>query len=155
MNNRENQEPDFQIWSSVNASLQAYADALDRADFPALLALFTADAVWEYAPGLSRQGHDEIGAFFKERLRAFAQTSHNVGPPVVRWGANSGIYESTAYFTAMHQLRDGTRYSVWGRYVDTLLKTNTGALISRRCVVAHVTEGTKGAYNQLPRQDST
>ena len=51
----------------------------------------------------------------------------------------------------VHLLRDGSRYSVWGRYVDVLVARGPRMLIARRGVVAHVTEGTSRTYNLLPR----
>ena len=145
-------EISFETWMRVNKVLQAYADALDRADIAALLALFTPDAIWDYSLGTVRQGHDAIRGFFEERLRAFERTSHNVSPPTVRRGSEKGAYESTAYFMAAHLLRDGTRYTVWGRYVDVFRLVDSGLLISRRGVIAHVTEGTSRKYNLLSRK---
>lgn len=142
---------DFATWQGVNATLQGYADALDRADLPALLTHFTDDAIWDYSPTASHRGHAAIQAFFEERLGVFARTSHNVGPPVVRRGGAADAVESVAYFNAVHLLRDGSRYSVWGRYVDVLVARGPRMLIARRGVVAHVTEGTSRTYNLLPR----
>jgi len=143
---------DFAAWQGVNARLQSYADALDRADLTALLANFTADAIWDYSPTASRRGHAEIAAFFEERLGVFARTSHNVGPPVVSAGEQTGTLASVAYFNAVHLLRDGSRYSVWGRYVDVLAGSGSTWHIARRGVVVHVTEGTSRTYNLLPRE---
>lgn len=146
-----NDSIDFATWQGVNATLQGYANALDRADLPLLLTHFTEDAVWDYSPTASRRGHAEIEAFFEERLGVFARTSHNVGPPVVTPDAAGGTVASVAYFNAVHLLRDGSRYSVWGRYVDVLVRRDARMLIARRGVVAHVTEGTSRSYNLLPR----
>ena len=144
---------DFSTWMGVNNVLQGYADALDRGDIESILKLFTPDAIWDYSPGVMRQGHDAIHSFFEERLEAFARTSHNVCPPTVRIGSESGTYESTAYFMATHLLRDESRYTVWGRYVDVFRMTQSGLLISRRGVLTHVTEGTDRKYNLLARKD--
>ncbi len=139
-------------WIRVSDLLQAYANAIDSGDIPAILQLFTPDAIWEYAPGTTRQGHEAIGLFFEERMRAFNRTSHNVGPPVVRRGSLPDSFDSTAYFQGKHLLHDGTYYCVWGRYVDLVVTSGTGLLIAKRAVVAHVTEGTQRAYTMLPRK---
>lgn len=144
---------DHPTWMRVSDSLQAYADAIDRADIPGILALFTADAVWDYAPEGSHRGHEAIRGFFRERLVPFARTSHHVGPPVVRRDRD-GSLESTAYYIATHLLKDATRYTVHGRYVDTFREEGSTLLISWRRVVVHVTEGTKRVYNMLPRHES-
>ena len=138
------------LWMRVNDVVQAYADAIDRGNIPAILALFTPDAVWEYSPSTIRQGHGEIDLFFRERMGKFARTSHNVSPPVVRRAGPDSL-DSTAYFQGKHLLRDGSMYCVWGRYVDRLTEAGGALLIARRAVVAHVTEGTDRAYTMLPR----
>ena len=143
---------DAATWIRVAELHQRYADAIDRADVPALLAVFAPDAVWEYSPSVLRHGHAEMEGFFQERLRAFERTSHNVNPPVVRRGAGPGLFTSSAYFAAQHRLRDGSDYCVWGRYLDQLADTGDGLLIRRRAVLAHLTEGTSRVFNMLPRR---
>lgn len=142
----------FADWVRVSDVLQAYADALDRGDIPAILAVFAEDAVWDYSPTVSRRGHREIDLFFQERLSVWARTSHNVGPPVVRRAAAPDAFVSTAYFDAKHVLRDGTRYEGWARYVDRLRSIGGRLVITRRAVVAHVFEGTSRSYTMLPRK---
>ena len=143
---------DYATWIKVAELHQRYADSIDRADIPALLALFAPDAVWEYSPTVHRQGHAAMEDFFQERLRAFDRTSHNVHPPIVRRGPEAGTYTSRAYFIGMHRLRDGSDYCVWGRYLDQLADTGRGLLITRRAVVAHLTEGTSRVFNMLQRE---
>lgn len=142
---------DVATWMAVNEILQSYADSIDRGDIPGILSLFAVDAIWEYSPGRRHRGHDEIGGFFAERMPAFSMTSHNVGPPVVRCGPTSDSLTSTAYFTAKHILHDKPTYCVWGRYVDQFGRVDGSLLITRRAVLAHVTEGTSRSYNMLPR----
>ncbi len=136
----------------VNETLQGYADALDRGDIEALLQHFDADAEWHYSPTALRRGHDEIRAFFAERLSVWARTSHNVCAPVLRPSAAPGEIESTAYFTAEHLLADGSRYRGCGRYVDGMRLMQGRAIITRRQVIAHLTEGTDRVYNFLSRK---
>ncbi len=142
----------FETWYRVNEALQGYADALDRADMDKLLSWFDEKAKWLYSPTAMVQGHDQIRAFFEERLGKFARTSHNVCPPVLKAGPEEGVVESTAYFTAEHLLFDGSRYRVNGRYVDLVKVSGERGSILQRSVVAHVTEGTDRVYNMLPRK---
>ena len=130
--------------------LQSYSNALDRGDIDGILKLFTPDAVWDYSKDEQRQGHEQIRAFFAERLTVFAKTHHLVGPPIIDHLA-SGEMESTAYFTATHHLSDDSRYVVNGRYVDLLVRRDDRILIARRKLVAHVTLGTHRDYNFLER----
>ena len=141
---------DHATWSRVNAVLQAYADAIDRADIPAIVALFTPDGVWDYTPGKAHVGRSAIHAFFEERVRNFERTSHNVGPPVVTIDAG-GAVQSTAYVVAAHLLADSSRYTVRARYVDTFAMFEGELLIARRNVLAHLTEGTERTFNMIPR----
>ena len=138
------------VWFEVNATLQAYADALDRADLPAVVALFTPDARWEYSPGKVHAGRAEILQFFGERVESFARTSHHVGPPVLSERAD--LLESTAYYIASHLLKDDSRYTVHGRYIDEFERVDGRLLIRRRRIVAHLTEGTQRAYNFIERK---
>jgi ketosteroid isomerase-like protein len=142
---------DWTVWVAINTRLQTYADAIDRGDVAGILALFTQDAVWDYAPGLTRQGHAKIGAFFDERFSVFAQTSHHVGPPVVRALPDSECFASTAYFIAAHVLRDEKTYTGYGRYIDIFQPVGDDWLIARRKVVGHVTQGIARTVNQLER----
>lgn len=142
---------DLATWLHVSDVLQAYADAIDRGDIPAILALFSPEAVWEYSPTTRRKGHREIELFFEERMNVWSRTSHNVCPPRVSRDAQTGRLKSVAYFEAKHLLRDGTTYAGWGRYVDTLEEAGPALLIVRRAVVAHAMEGTSRTYNMLPR----
>lgn len=141
----------FEDWTRVNDALQAYADAIDHGDIPGIVALFAPDGVWEYTPGKLHEGRETIARFFGERMGTFRHTSHNVGPPVVRRGPEPGQFRSTAYFQAKHRLDDDSLYCVWGRYVDELAMVDGQMLITRRAVVAHVTEGTSRSYTMLER----
>lgn len=142
---------EWTVWRDINGVLQAYADALDRADVERIVALFTDDAVWDYRPGAPLHGREAIAQFFRG-ADVFQRTSHHVGPPrVTRSPADDG-YQSIAYFVATHLLRDGARYTVYGRYVDTFHTVGSTLLIAHRRVIAHVTEGTDRAYHDLQRQ---
>ncbi len=147
-------EYDFSTWMKVTRTLQANADAVDRADIDGILALFDDDAKWNYSPSLSVQGHVAIREFFDERFSKFAKTSHNVGPAILSAGSEPGCVGSTAYFQSEHLLKDGSSYSVWGRYVDQLALTDERAIFLERTVVVHVQEGTDSVYHQLKRQAS-
>ncbi len=142
---------DFPVWQAISDLLQLYADAIDRGDISAILAIFWPDVVWDYAPGATRQGHADLRAFFTERFSVFAQTSHHVGPPVVRAQVTEGIWDSTAYFISTHVLKDGKTYTGYGRYVDVFRQEGATMRISRRKIVGHVTQGVARTVNQLER----
>ena len=131
--------------------MQSYADAFDRADLAAMLQLFATDAVWDHGPDHIRQGHQGIGDFLASRFRVYAQTSHHIGPPVVRKGTEPATFDTVAYLIATHVLKDGGTYTGYGRYVSTFRDTGNGVLIARHAVVAHVTHGAVPNITQLVR----
>ena len=142
---------DWQHWNAINRALQRYADAFDRADLPALLDLFAPEAVWDHGPDHVLHGREAIGAFLSERFAAYTQTSHHIGPPAVTRGREPSSFEAVAYLIATHVLHDGGSYTGYGRYLTTFRETETGLLITRHAVVAHVTHGASPSVNQLVR----
>jgi ketosteroid isomerase-like protein len=135
----------------ANRLLQTYADAVDRGDTAAMLALFAPDAVWTYAPDMLLRGIDEMTAYCRHGIRIYKRTSHHVSLPVIGPLAADGSFDSLAYLMAVHELHDGSRYTVWGRYVDRLVPWGEGLRIASRQVQAHLTRGTSRQYHALPR----
>ena len=142
---------EWRHWDAINTALQSFADAFDRADVDALLALFSPDAVWDHGADHIRQGHESIGAFLSDRHSVYAQTSHHVGPPTVQRDADGSSFKSVAYLIATHFLHDGSTYTGYGRYVSTWCHVGTGLRIARHTVIAHVTRGVSPPVNQLAR----
>jgi ketosteroid isomerase-like protein len=142
-------------WIAVSLLLQEYADAIDRADIGALVALFTEDGIWEHGPGTVRRGHTEITTHLQHVSPRYHRTSHHIGPPVVSGaGADAVPLRVYAYFMAVHQLNDGSCYSAYGRYVDDLVEHEEGLLISHHRIVAHVVVGTdESRYEFLKRHE--
>lgn len=143
----------FADWARVHRTLQAYADAIDRANIPEVVALFTPGGTWDYRPGSILHGRAEIAAHFERVRGAFRRTHHQIGPPIIARSDN-GELQSTAYFTAIHLMVDDSHYTVHGRYLDTLTpgEDADSLLLSRRQVVAHVTFNTDSVYHMLNKQ---
>jgi ketosteroid isomerase-like protein len=135
----------------ANRLLQTYADAVDRGDTGAMLALFAPDAVWTYSPDMLLRGKDEMTAYCRKGVRIYKRTSHHVSLPVIGPIAEDGSFDSLAYLMAVHELHDGSRYTVWGRYVDRLVTRGDRLLIGSRQVQAHLVRGTERQYHPLPR----
>jgi ketosteroid isomerase-like protein len=131
--------------------LQTYADAVDRGDVDAMISLFAPDAVWTYSPDMLLRGIDEITAYCRKGVRIYHRTSHHVSLPVVGPVQEDGSFDSLAYLLAVHELHDGSRYAVWGRYVDRLVPVGDRLLIGSRQVQAHLSRGTDRRYHPLPR----
>jgi hypothetical protein len=142
----------FEIWYRVNEALQGIADAFDRGDLELALVWFHKNVEWFHSPTHIVRGHQDVSALLQARIDQFARTSHNVLIPTLRAGPQDGLVESTAYFSAEHLMLDGSRYRLWGRYLDIYDVSGAKAMLLRRSVVVHVTEGTDRVYNMLPRK---
>jgi ketosteroid isomerase-like protein len=136
----------------ANRLLQTYADAVDRGDTARMISLFTRDAVWTYSPDMLLRGVDEITAYCGKGVRIYKRTSHHVSLPVIGPLAEDGSFDSVAYLIAVHQLHDGSSYTVRGRYVDRMVPVDGELLIANRQVQAHITRGTQRRYHMLRRQ---
>jgi ketosteroid isomerase-like protein len=145
----------FAVWAEINAATQGYADCLDRFDLEGLKALFAADCVYEYSPGLTMNGQDEVAAGASKSLAGVSKSSHFVGPPTVQFGQEPRTYASRVYFTAFHEQKDGGHHTMWGRYVDLFKPDSSGRLrIWRRQTIAHVAEGPNTPHFWLARTPS-
>jgi ketosteroid isomerase-like protein len=148
-------DPPFQIWLAITAATQGYADCLDRFDMPGLVALFSPDCVYDYAPGLVMKGRDEVEAGARKSLAGVLKSSHVVGPAVVEAGEEPGTFKSRVYFTAYHQQKDGGQHTVFGRYLDVFKADASGRwLIAYRKTLGHTAEGTTAPRYWLPRLPS-
>jgi ketosteroid isomerase-like protein len=131
--------------------LQTYADAVDRGDTETMISLFTRDAEWTYSPDMLLRGRAEITAYCRKGVRIYKRTHHLVGPPVIGPWHEDGSFDALAYLVATHELHDGSRYTVWGRYVDRMRPEDGTLRIARRTVQAHLTRGTDRRYHLLRR----
>jgi len=149
------EEIPFSVWIGINSAVQGYADCIDRFDLEGLVALFSADCVYDYAPGLVMKGRDSIAEGARKALAAVAKSSHFVGPPVVQPGEVPGTYRSRVYFTAVHEHKDGGHHTVCGRYLDLLRPDGDGRmLIAYRQTISHLAEGISSSRYWLDRQPS-
>jgi ketosteroid isomerase-like protein len=145
----------FEVWASVNRATQGYADCVDRFDIEGLVALFTPDCVYDYAPGLVMKGRDAVAQGARRSLANVVRSSHSVGPPTVVPGNSPGTYHSITYFTAYHQQKDGREHTVYGRYVDDFRTDGSSALlIAHRLTVGHAEVGTSAPRHWLERNPS-
>lgn len=148
-------DPAFQVWLAITAATQGYADCLDRFDMPGLVALFSLDCVYDYAPGLVMKGRDAVEAGARKSLSGVVKSSHFVGPAVVEAGDAPGTFKSTVYFMAYHQQKDGGQHTVYGRYLDVFKADASGRwLIAHRRTLGHAAEGTTAPRYWLPRLPS-
>jgi ketosteroid isomerase-like protein len=149
------EEIPFSVWAAINSATQAYADCIDRFDLGGLVALFSPDCVYDYAPGLMMKGRDAIAEGARKALAAVAKSSHSVGPPVVEAGEIPGTWRSRVYFTAIHEHKDGGHHTVCGRYLDLFrADSDKRMLIVHRQTISHLAEGISSSRYWLDRQPS-
>ena len=143
----------FDIWMQVSKLVQTYSDCCDRLDFERLTTIFTPDAVYDYAPGMTKTGRADIAAFLRAALVTQSHTIHFVGSPAVTPGDTPGTFSSWTQVIARHEGKNGQNHTVYGRYVDTLQPDPASGLllIARRKVVTQIAEGTAGDRYWLDR----
>lgn len=145
----------FSVWAEINAVTQGYADCLDRYDLGGLQLLFLPNCVYEYSPGLTMNGQEQVAEGARISLAGVSKSSHFVGPPTVQFGPDPSSYTSVVYFTAFHEQKDGGHHTVWGRYIDLFKPDASGRLrISHRQTVGHVAQGTNATRFWLDRAPS-
>jgi ketosteroid isomerase-like protein len=149
------EEIPFAVWAAINGATQGYADCIDRFDLAGLVALFSPDCVYDYAPGLMMKGRDAIAEGARKALATVAKSSHSVGPPVVEPGDVDGTWRSRVYFTAVHEHKDGGHHTVYGRYLDLFRREgDQRMLIVHRQTISHLAEGISSSRYWLDRQPS-
>ncbi|NLT05724.1 MAG: nuclear transport factor 2 family protein [Solirubrobacterales bacterium] len=128
--------------------LMRYGLALDSHDWPLLRRCFTPDAVFDFG---ERRGVGEgIEAIVRTCHRALAgldASQHLLGTCVVDLDGDAGT--ASTYVQAQHYLltaKAGNTFTVGGRYVDRLARTDDGWRIAHRQLVTLWTEGNIGVF---------
>lgn len=112
--------------------LVAYCCHLDRMDLGALATLFTEDCAVVYGedPALAAHGRSHLEQSLA-RMWRWKRTAHHLANVRITFaGPNSA--ESESYVHAWHETPDGRTATIFGRYLDTLVRTPEGWRISRR-----------------------
>jgi len=121
--------------------ISAYSHTYDRRDIESFIALFTADAVWEfYASGgtrlLYRLNRDELRAAVTKRLEGFKAKgiqSRHYQTNTLLTAVNAGKVEATTIFQITWQAQDEKPALVMtGTFNDVIVKTATGWKFARR-----------------------
>jgi ketosteroid isomerase-like protein len=137
-------------WRQINEIVQMSADCLDRANAQGYADLFTTDGTLEFAPGKHAQGREAIQQLFSEDAARYASAHHHVGPPRITAVKEGGLITATSYLSSVLELHDGSRVSIWGRYVDEIT-TEAQVLILKRRMVIHFSDGAATEFFSLER----
>ena len=131
--------------------LAMYGDATDRRDEQLMRRVFCADATFSYGPS-RYDGIEDLVAARRALNDKFRRLHHWVAMPLVETTPD-GVIRSMALFQNQHFMHSGNRYTVWGRYLDQIVREADGLLrIKSRRVVMHDYVGTDNQYVMLDEQ---
>lgn len=106
---------------AVNSTLNQYAFAIDRRDWPALTSLFADDSVAIFHGLGEFHGAEAIAGLIRRVISQCGATQHLTG--TVDITVDGATATARSYLQAIHVgigANEGSRYTVWGEYRDTL-----------------------------------
>lgn len=129
---------------NIQSVLAEYCERLDEYDIAGVAACFSEDAVTDYGAGRGGEvrGRDAIADRIATGQGVFRRTHHQLGQ--IRIQIDNDTAEVTSYVTAWHELESGKKDVVCLRYLDELLRIDTGWLITSRRVEVNVVDGFEG-----------
>ena len=130
----------------IQHQLNRYTDAVNRRDWQAFASVYAKDAIWEGLGDLVMrfEGRDAITLGFLEIIEPMSMFVQMNGPALIDVDGDRASARST-----IHELGDvpaqGTRFELYGRYEDELVRHNGVWLFqSRRFVRLIRKEGPLG-----------
>ncbi len=148
---------------AIERIMLEYCRAVDANEPDDVVALFTHDCITNYGPGDERVAHPTLGfqgemrgrAEFREfldGLAGLAGTSHHVSNIQITFTSPDAA-DAFSYLIAWHLLPDRAEFTVYGRYVDALVRTDAGwQFRSRRMLVAGASGSAAGPWQMLDRR---
>lgn len=137
---------------AIHDLLVDYCRHLDRMDLASLARLFTPDCVVIYGPdpNLTAHGAKALEASLA-RMWRWTRTAHHLSNVRI-WSGGSDSARSESCVTAWHERPDGSTATVYGRYLDRLVRTPHGWCIAeRRMEMNGADAGFRVAIPQAPR----
>jgi ketosteroid isomerase-like protein len=117
--------------AAITRLLYAYCDAVDANRPDEIVALFTADAVFDLGYNRIYTGSDELARLFGQ-LDVYRATSHDLSTVVIDF-ENDDTARCHSHVYAFHLLADnGAPVHLWGRYDDVALRVRGTWAIARR-----------------------
>ena len=138
--------------AAIEDLLIDYCRHLDRMDLPALARLFTSDCCVIYGPGahLTAEGADALEVSLA-RMWRWTRTAHHVSNVRI-WHDTDDTARCESYVHAWHERPDGSTATVYGRYLDLLVRATPGWRIrERRMEMNGADAGFRVAIPQAPR----
>ncbi len=147
----------------ITETLLDYCELVDRNDPAVVERVFAADGAFELGSSRAVVGRDNLAKMFAKTLAAFSATSHHLSnvrigfPEPTEQPATTA--HATAFVYAWHRTVGGERIEVWGRYADTLVRTEAGWRIQSRRATTAGAEGWANApfeyIDRLPNPTDT
>lgn len=137
---------------AIHDLLVDYCLHLDRMDLAALAALFSPDCLVIYGPDphLMTQGAAELEASLA-RMWRWNRTAHHLSN-LRLWPESASTARAESYVLAWHERPDGSMATIYGRYLDRLVRTPQGWRIAeRRMQMNGADAGFRVAIPQAPR----
>jgi ketosteroid isomerase-like protein len=137
---------------AIQDLLTDYCRHLDRMDLPALAALFTPDCRVIYGPdpALIAEGAEALQASLA-RMWRWKRTAHHLSNLRI-WPDGADAARSESCVHAWHERPDGGTATIYGRYLDRLIRTPAGWRIQeRRMDMNGADAGFRVAIPQAPR----
>jgi ketosteroid isomerase-like protein len=118
--------------------LSDYCWYVDRLEVDSVMGLFTDDATFDLGHGRVHTGHASLRSLY-DRLGVYAATSHHVSNPRIDAGTELATARSGLY--AHHVRHDGSTMTLWGVYLDELVRVDGSWRISNRSLRASAESG--------------
>lgn len=142
--------------AAITRLLYAYCDAVDGLRTDEIVALFTADAVFDLGYGRIYTGRAELTGLFSH-LDVYRATSHDLSTVVIDFD-DDDTARCRSHVYAFHLLADtGAPVQLWGRYSDVVVRADGTWAIARRQLRAAAergappTPGWPGRWEPVPR----
>lgn len=138
---------------AIHDLLVDYCRHLDRMDLSALAGLFTADCLVVYGlgPNSTAQGARALEESLA-RMWRWSRTAHHLSNVRI-WSSGADSARSESCVMAWHERSDRTTATVYGRYLDSLVRTLEGWRIAvRRMEMNGADAGFRVAIPQAPRR---
>jgi ketosteroid isomerase-like protein len=118
--------------AAITRLLYAYCDAVDANRTDEIVALFTADAVFDLGYGRVYSGPAELARLFSQ-LDFYRATSHDLCSVVIDFDDDDDTARCRSHVYAFHlRADDGPPVHLWGRYADVVVRTGGSWAIARR-----------------------
>ena len=117
--------------AAITRLLYAYCDAVDANRIDEIVALFTADAVFDLGYGRVYTGLAELARVFGQ-LGLYRATSHDLSTVVIEFD-DDDTARCRSHVYAFHlSADDGAPVHLWGRYYDVVVRVGGTWAIARR-----------------------